>query len=93
MEKKLKAAEREMYKAQNAMAGREAMKHSTKVIHLDGSRALRSKTSNAVADFLNVCSVEQRSQAEADDMRVAGQEEEYRWYTDQIRQISHTERQ
>ena len=82
-----------MYKAQNAMAGREAMKHSTKVIHLDGSRALRSKTSNAVADFLNVCSVEQRSQAGADDMRVrrtVRQEEEHRWYTDQIRQISHT---
>ena len=35
MEKKLKDKEREMCKAQNALAGREAMRHSTQVIDLD----------------------------------------------------------
>jgi hypothetical protein len=40
MENKLKDKEREMRKAQNALDGREAMNHSTRVIELDGSRAL-----------------------------------------------------
>ena len=65
MEQKLKIQEREMSKAQRAIDGRHAMNDSTKVIRLDGSRALRSKTANCVADFLNACPVEQMSHEEA----------------------------
>ena len=108
MEDKLKNKEREMRKAQAALAGREAMRHSTKVIELDGSRALRSKTTNCVTDFLSICATEQMSskeiqaafetyqgkaQAERDvqpgqeaSQIAREEEEEYSWYTSQVRQ-------
>jgi hypothetical protein len=102
-----------MRKAQNALAGREAMRHSTKVIKLDGSRALRSKTANFVSDFLSICATEQMSNKEiqaafetyqgkvqaerdAEQEQKASQtareeeeeieQEEYSWYTSQVRQ-------
>ena len=74
MEQKLKIQEREMSKAQRAIDGRHAMINSTRVIRLDRSRALRSKTANCVADFLNACPVEQMSHEEAQSSFEAYQE-------------------
>ena len=48
------------------------MRHSTKVVELDGSRALRIKTAHSVANFLNACPGEQMSDREVRNKPIEG---------------------
>ena len=68
-----------------AVLSHSKMRGSTRVINLDGSRPLRSKTTNYITNFLSVCSAEQPSD---EAIEKAATDELSHWCIEQAKQIS-----
>ena len=85
VEKKLKEKNFEKILLARAVLSLGKMSASTRAIKRDGSRPLRSKTTNYITNFLSVCSAEQPSD---EAIEKAATDELSHWCIEQAKQIS-----